>query len=307
MSAYPKLLVSSVVRGSRQGDSHGGLFVVDMNVGAFTQVLDWNTADIDWEGRGADRGLRGIAVIGEEVFVAASDELFVFDRAFRKIASYRNAHLKHCHEISAHGGRLYLTSTGFDAILSFNLASRVFDQALRISIDQGVVNAKGFNPQTAGAVGPGNALHINSVHVNADGMFVCGRNMPVLARISRAGIGLAARVPLGTHNAQPYQGGVIYNDTESDRLVLARGAARIENAAPRYDEAQLTHTAFDESGVARQAFARGLCALPGGLVAAGSSPTTVAVHDIGKGRCVATLNLTMDVRNAAHGMAIWPF
>ena len=29
MIALPRLLVSSVVRGSRQGDSHGGLYIVD--------------------------------------------------------------------------------------------------------------------------------------------------------------------------------------------------------------------------------------------------------------------------------------
>ena len=31
---------------------------------------------------------------------AASDELFVYNRDFEQIASYRSPYLKHCHEIS---------------------------------------------------------------------------------------------------------------------------------------------------------------------------------------------------------------
>ena len=57
----PKLIATSVVRGSRQGESHGGVFTVDFERQEGEQHVDWNTADIDWEGRGADRGLRGIA------------------------------------------------------------------------------------------------------------------------------------------------------------------------------------------------------------------------------------------------------
>jgi hypothetical protein len=307
VSAYPKLLVSSVVRGSQQGDSHGGLYLVDMNALSFEQVLDWNASDIAWDGRGADRGLRGIAIIGDDIFVAASDELFVFDKSFNRKASYRNAYLQHCHEISSHAGRLYLTSTGFDAILGFNLATREFDMGLRLSLHSGAVNARGFDPRKPGAMAPARTLHLNNVHVRSDGVFVSGLYLPALANLSRNGIGIVAQLPRGTHNAQPWQGGVLYNDTASDRLVWERGEAQISSPVPRHDEALLTHTNLDDSATARQAFGRGLCPLTDNIVAAGSSPTTIALHDMKKGRCLATLNLTMDVRNAAHGMAIWPF
>ena len=79
------------------------------------QVIDWNSADIDWQGRGWDRGLRGIAFDGERVFIAASNELFVYSPDFKLLASYRNPYLRHCHEIAVYQRRLYLTSTGFDA------------------------------------------------------------------------------------------------------------------------------------------------------------------------------------------------
>ena len=72
-----KLLATSVIRGSEQGDSHGGAYLVDFDKRTVEQVLDWNTPDIDWTGRGWDRGLRGVAFAGDDVYIAASDELFI--------------------------------------------------------------------------------------------------------------------------------------------------------------------------------------------------------------------------------------
>jgi len=307
VSALPRLLVSSVVRGSQQGDSHGGLYLVDMELGAFEQKLDWNTSGIDFEGRGADRGLRGIAVIGREIFIAASDELFVFDTDFKVVGSYRNAYLKHCHEIFEQGGKLFLTSTGFDAIIRFDLATRTFDFGVHLHRDDARLNAATFDPRQKAGPAAANEFHINNVCATDHGIYLSGRRLPGLVRLNRAGIAIVAPLPLGTHNAQPFRGGVIFNDTDSDSLVWMTREQRVSVPVPRYAEGDLTNTDFDESGLARQAFGRGLCVLSETLVAAGSSPTTVAIHDLAAQRTLKSLNLTMDVRNAAHGLAVWPF
>src|SRR5690606_31293195 len=91
----PRLIVTSVVRGSRQGESHGGVYTLDFEAQTGRQRVDWNTGEIDFEGRGADRGLRGIAFDGDDIYIAASDELFCFDRGFRIKESFRNPYLKH--------------------------------------------------------------------------------------------------------------------------------------------------------------------------------------------------------------------
>src|SRR3954452_1819256 len=118
-----RVVISSVVRATDQGESHGGVYLVDLRSGATEQVIDWNDASISWEGRGADRGLRGIAFAGDEVYLAASDEVFVYDRSFRQLRSHTNRYLKHCHEIVISDGVLYATSTGFDSVLELDLAS----------------------------------------------------------------------------------------------------------------------------------------------------------------------------------------
>jgi hypothetical protein len=278
-----------------------------MDKGTFEQKLDWNTGGIDFEGRGADRGLRGIAVIGHDIFIAASDELFVFDPDFKVLASHRNPWLKHCHEIHPHGGKLFLTSTGFDAILRFDLATRAFDFGVRLHKHDGRLNAVTFDPRREGGPAPANEFHINNVCSTDQGIYLSGRRLPGLVQLSRSGIAIVAPLPLGTHNAQPFRGGVIFNDTESDSLVWMTKERRVSIPVPRYPERDLANTDFDESGLARQAFGRGLCVLSETLVAAGSSPTTVAIHDLAAQRTVKSLNLTMDVRNAAHGLARWPF
>ena len=132
----PKLIAPSVVRGAQQGQSHGGIYLIDFANRDAQQVVDWNTGEIDFTGRGWDRGLRGIAFHGGEVYVAASDELFVYDRHFRIVRSFRNRYLKHCHEISAYEGRLFLSSTGFDSLLLFDPQTQRFVWALHIAEGQ---------------------------------------------------------------------------------------------------------------------------------------------------------------------------
>ena len=63
----PTLIATSVVRGSQQGESHGGVYLADFAAQEVTQVVDWNTDEIDWQGRGWDSGLRGIAFLGGEI------------------------------------------------------------------------------------------------------------------------------------------------------------------------------------------------------------------------------------------------
>ena len=46
------------------------------------QKIDWNTGEIDFTGRGWDRGLRGIEFTEDSIWIAASDELFCYSPEF---------------------------------------------------------------------------------------------------------------------------------------------------------------------------------------------------------------------------------
>ena len=78
------------MRGSHQGESHGGVYLIDIEQQSVRQTIDWNTVDIDWRGRGWDRGLRGIAFDDDRVYIAASDELFAYTPDFKLVDSWRS-------------------------------------------------------------------------------------------------------------------------------------------------------------------------------------------------------------------------
>jgi hypothetical protein len=43
------------------------------------------------------------------------------------------------------------------------------------------------------------------------------------------------------------------------------------------------------------------------IIAAGSSPSTVTLWDLDGGVEIARVNFSMDVRNAIHGLEVWPW
>jgi hypothetical protein len=303
----PALLASSVIRGSRLGESHGGLYLVDLDRGTAELKLDWNTTAIDIGGRGGDRGLRGIAFYRERILVAANAELLILDRDFRVLESFSNAYLKHCHEISVSGNRVYLTATGFDSLLAFDLTTGRFVDGWHLGLVGHSLGLDRFDPSTSAGPAASHDFHLNSVHASAAGIWFSGLNTPGLLHMDGKGLGLAAQLPQGTHNAQLWNGGLLYNDTEADRVCYARDGNMREMAVPDFDPQRIVNLQRFASTVARPRFARGLCVLADGLVAGGSSPSTLSVYDVRAGSRVIQQNLSMDVRNAVHGLAVWPY
>ena len=305
----PKLIATSVVRGSQQGESHGGVFTIDFEIQDGAQHVDWNTDAIDWEGRGADRGLRGITFDGDNIYIAASDELFVYDRDFNMLRSYKNRYLKHCHEICRVENRIFLTSTGFDSLLAFNLESRKFDWGFQLQKPYNDWSGFAFDPQSESGPRPVNDLHINMVYMDTTGIYVSGLRTNALLHINdRMEVSAVCNLPGGTHNARPWKGGVIFNDTASDCVrYVGRDGAEKAYQIHSYDEADIVFAGVDDSKVARQAFGRGLCPIDDRFIAAGSSPSTITLYDTEMNQKVGFVNLSMDIRNAIHGLEVWPF
>lgn len=301
------LIATSVIRGARQGESHGGVYLVDMARKRVRQVLDWNRSDIDWSGRGWDRGLRGIAFDGETVFIAASDELFAFDPSFRPLGSWRHPCLKHCHEIVVHRRRLFLTSTGFDAVLGFDLDKHAFTWGLRLRFDGIGYEAIPFGGGAADSPTPSNELHLNQVFCDDSGMYLCGLHTCGLLHFDGRGIRKLVALPAGVHNARPWADGVLFNDTASDRLCFIRPERSLGFRVPNPDASLLQHPDAAADGLARAGFARGLCIVDTRTVAGGSSPSTITLYDLEAGKSVGSAVLSRDVRNAIHGLEVWPF
>ena len=325
--ALPRVLCSSVIRSVHQGESHGGVYLVDLRAGIAERVIDWSDDSIDWEGRGGDRGLRGIAFHDGLIYLAASDEVFVYDREFNQRGSFRNRYLKHCHEINVAGDRLYLASTGYDSVLELDLASQNFSRAwmLRYRSSAKLVKRLGRRPRPRSRLydplgndgpTPADTTHINNVWPHEGAVYACGTRLGAMWEISLAdrpgdrtgGVSAFATVPFGTHNARPFRDGVLFNHTASDRIVYAErtGATRASLALPTYPPEALAHADLP-GDLARPNFGRGLAVLGDSVVIGGSSPATITAFELDGGERLASVNITMDVRNAVHGLEVWPF
>jgi hypothetical protein len=304
-----KLVATSVVRGSHQGESHGGIYIVDFEKEKVNQPVDWNTMDIYWQGRGWDRGLRGIAFHNDRVFVVASDELFEYNPNFELIASYRNPYLKHCHEICVHERHLFISSTAFDTILAFNLRKNAFDNAFMVRTDGQSLSMARYNPHSDNGPLAMNKLHINNIYCDKGGMYISGLKIEGLLLYNGKQIGISATLPTGTHNARPFREGILVNDTQSNTVRYATRAGDDDCAfnVPMYAKEDLLNTEMGDARVARQGFGRGLCAISDTLIAAGSSPSTISLYDIEQKKMLRTINLSMDIRNAIHGLEVWPY
>jgi hypothetical protein len=304
-----KLVTTSVVRGSHQGESHGGVYLIDLESREVTQALDWNHAGIDWQGRGWDRGLRGIAFDGGLVYIAASDELFAFSPDFRRVGSWRNAYLKHCHEIAVWERRLYLASTGFDSVLAFDLDAREFSWGMHVVTSKFKFQGRAFDPRKDDGPLMLNKLHLNNLHCTRGGLYISGMRTGGMLLFNGREVNMAVELPPGTHNARPFRNGVLFNDTAANLLRYADRDGREDRAmpVPTYPAESLLHADMDQSGLARQGFARGLAVLSDSVVAGGSSPSTVTVYDLAGNQRLLSVNLTMDVRNAIHGLEVWPY
>ena len=305
----PKLIATSVVRGTQQGESHGGVYTVDFGQREVVQHVDWNTSGIDFEGRGADRGLRGIEFDGDAIYIAASDELFRYDRDFKIQASYRNRYLKHCHEICRRDQTLLLTSTGFDSLLAFDLDRGEYVWGFHLQRPYDEWGGHTFDPRSNKGPRPVNAFHINMVHVDRSGIFMSGLHTRALLHLdSGMEVTEVCSLPGGAHNARPYRNGVLFNDTETDCVRYAgRNGESVAFKIVTYDDSEIEFAGIDDSKVARQGFGRGLCPIGERFVAAGSSPSTISLYDFEANQRVGSVNLTMDIRNAIHGLEVWPF
>jgi hypothetical protein len=340
MERLPKLIASTVVRSAYQGENHGGVYIIDLHTEAVEQVIRYNEPSISWEGRGGPRGLRGIAFYEDEIYLAASDEIFVYSKDFRLLRSIQNEYLDHCHETYLNDATLYVTSTGRDSVLEYDLHTRSFVKGHHVWFRgpkrwlkamgfrlrgpkrrhnmMGLREAVGFlepmprlqvfDPNSdKGPPVSSNTCHLNSVSYEGGLLTVSGTRCAHLLTISGSKLASHARIPYGTHNARPFGEGVLLNDTSSNRVsYLGRDGESVTFPIKHYDEGQLLNSHLPQDH-ARQAFGRGLCVLGEGLIAGGSSPATVSVYDLNSSQTLKTINLTMDVRNTIHGLEVWPF
>lgn len=311
----PVVIATSVVRSTHQGDSHGGIYLIDLETGEWALKYDLNNPDIDWAGRGGDRGFRGIAFHDGKTIAAAADELFWFDKEFNIVERRKNHLLGCCHDIYVYNKILYCASTMYNSIVRFNFDSNDWCEKMWWC---GADEVKSFLM----AVPPAreDAMHLNTVWaegnvlgegvLGGDYVYYSGTNTTCLRRLHPRTKETKAMflLPRGTHDVQRYGESMwIYNDTDHNQVVLADlFGHKIECfVVPEYNNSEMINTDIPHDH-ARQAFARGLC-LYGDVIIGGSSPATISVYKRGEEKPIRKVRLSRDMRCAIHGLEVYPW
>jgi|SRR6056297_68732 len=320
----PTIITSSVIRSTNKGESHGGVYVINLETNKQKQVIDWDDETIDWSGRGKERGLRGIEFYDNKLYIAASDKIFVYDKNFNMLNSFQNRYLKYCHEIFVEGSKMYITSTGYDSILVFDLKIEKFIKGyclrygsilkygkIRKAIQKLIYNLKPnmfiYDPTKNRGPKFNDQLHFNSVYVENDIIYCASRRDNKLFKIKNDELFIYGKIPYLTHNAIPYRNGILFNDTAKNKISYINLKNEIINCFPIifYDENKLKNSDIPND-YARQAFVRGLC-YKDNYIIVGSSPATISVYDITNNKKIKSINISIDIRNSIHGLEIWPY
>ena len=270
-------------------------------------MLDWRHEAIDWSGYGGGRGLRGIAVHGEEVFVAGGDAIFRFSPLFELLGVLRSPYLGQVQALANFEGRIYAISSGFDSVLSYSLEDRRFDWGLQIAEDGGGLRGLPFNPSKTLGPSPENELGLCSIYCDPRGLFLSGTATGGLLHFDGKRLSRLVTLPEGVRDARPWRDGVLFNDSAAGAVRLLTPDHNRVFEVPLYPESELEPGSVEDPAMAVQGFARGLCVIDARCFVSGSSPTTVSVHDLDAMKTTLRINLSTDARHAIHTLALWPF
>lgn len=300
------LAVTTIVRGSQNGEQHGAVYLLDTEKQNGAQVLSWTRPAINWDGHGGARGLRGIGFADGNVFIAAANELLVFSPEFELLASHRSPYLVGAQGLAVFENRIYVVSAEFDALLAFDLHLGLFAWGLQLSNDETGLRATPFDPSGTLGPSPRKRLQLQSVYADTRGLFVSGPGVSGLLHFDGKRIARLVSLPEGARDARPWRDGVLFNDTSADSVRFLTPEHNRVFAVLPYPAGSYEQPPAHDPELARPQFARGLCVMDDQQFAAGSSPLTVTLHNIETMKTTQRFNLDMDVRHCVHSLALWP-
>ena len=297
-----KVICSTVIRAAKQGSVHGGLYVIDIDNDEILKYIPY-AGDFDNENeRGGERGLRGIAVLEDKIVVADSSGLLELDKNTYEITNKKQdrGFFKSIHEICYFDGHIWVTSTGYDAIVKLDSDLNVIEfwEILGESKEDHKVftSKRQIDPKEAV---PDDKYHINSIS-SFSGRLVFSAlishlydfdTMEVVEPISSIN-----GVKSFQHNFYEYDDCTMINMTSLKHLGITKDGQSSFFPIPATNLAK-----FSVDKIAENNWNRGLTR-GGNYAIIGSSPARLLVFDMIKREFVKQLQIEEDIKHCVHGL-----
>jgi hypothetical protein len=278
-----KLVTTSVVRGSHQGESHGGVYLIDLEAREVRQVIDWNGA-----------GSTGRAAAGTVACAASPSTARRLHRCERRalspsrrfpcVGSWRNPYLKHCHEIAVWERRC---SSPRPASTHPRLRPRQKDFSWAMHVGTQFRSAAALRSAQGRRTARCSTSCISTTCIAHRRHVRLGTQRPA-GCCCTTGARSRWRSSCRRHAQRaPFRDGVLFNDTRPNVLRYAGrgGSGGPRDAVPRYPTiARCNPTWTQAASRARASRADSQCS-PTRVVAGGSSPSTISVYDLARNEC----------------------
>jgi hypothetical protein len=310
-----KIICTTVIRAAKQGDIHGGLYVLDTDTEEVIHHAPYEKDFINDNERGGERGLRGISVLDDRIIVADSAGFIELDRNTYEIKRTHQdkEYFKSIHEMVFHDGHLWVTSTAYDAVVKVDLDFNVVDfwelSGISLSNSKRLTGKSSITPETKNEE---DQYHINSITVNDDKVKVSGlltdlhnlEDMSVSTPIPKFTIntsGYITRVDTFSfvHNFYEYHDMSIANLTTFNSLgIYNKPDGWKQIRIPRMKNAK-----YSIDKVAVNNWNRGLARKDNKIII-GSSPARILIYDLEADKFEKEIQLEKDIRHAVHGLEI---
>ena len=293
-----RLIFTTVIRAADLGDAHGGLYVLDCDSQEIVHYEPCTDNFSNENERGGERGLRGISVQDDRIYVAGSNSIRIIDpNNYSTISSIENSEfLNSIHEICYFDDSLWVTSTGINSIVKLSSDLKIED----VWHIKGVMHDSHHTVEGKERIestdGIGDDIHINSISAHNGRVVFAGSLTPLydfntLEEVQDLAIGGF------THNFEEFPDVVLANKTYVRRLEVVSDYDRILYPIPLYSGDLIE--APDE--IAKPDWLRGM-ARKDNLVFLGCSPARILVFDLDKRMFIQEINLSNDARCCIHGI-----
>jgi len=299
-----KVIFSTVIRAAKQGDVHGGLYVVDLFNNTPLIHVPYEKAFVNDNERGGERGLRGIIVLDDRIIVADANGLLELDKEtlqITKVLQDRNI-FKSVHEICYYDKSIWVTSTGHDAIVRVGLDLQVLE--FWEILGESKEDHKLFTGKQQ--IDPSEAREDDKYHINSissfngrlvfSGLITPLYDFHTMEEISP--MPTINGVKSFQHNFYEYEDCSLINMTSLKHIGIIKDGKETFVPVPATN---LAHFSVDK--IAENNWNRGLTKHDN-LAIIGSSPARLMVLDMDTGQFIHHVQLEKDVRHAIHGLEI---